>query len=763
MIDPDHHRLLAGAGRYVDDERREGALFMALLRSPVAHGAIEALDAAEAVAMPAVRLVLTAADLSGIGPMVAKNPVEGMIEPRRPVLAEDRVAYVGQPVVAIVADTPEAAMDGAEAIGLEIGDRPAVVDVAFAQDAPAIWPEAPRNTSFAWEKGNGDETDRLIAGAAHVVRLTVEHPRIAISPIEPRGCVAEHDAATGRYTLTVPSQGVVALRAAMAGCLGVPADRVRVLTHDVGGSFAAKIWPYPEHVLALVAAQRTGRPVRWTASRSDSFLGDVPGRARLDRGTLALDAEGRFLAFRIEALADMGAFLNAAAPSIVTQGAVRPFAQLYRIPGQHYRVEAVFTNAHPTDAYRGAGKPETTATLERLIDVAAGELGLDPLALRERNLIRPDALPLTTPMGEVMDAGDFPGHCRGDPAGGRLGRAAARRRAETEARGWLRGASIGFHLHATGGSTAERSEVRALPDGTVLVRTGAQDSGQGHRATLAMVAAEALELPPGRVRVEQGDSDRLEVGGGTGGSNLMAVAANTVHRTALEMLARARRLAGEMLEAAEADIEYGKGAFRVAGTDRGVTLAEVAARVGRGRRARLHGRARLRGHAHDLAERRLRLRGRGRPGDRRRARRPLRRRRRPRPRLQPAGGGRPAAGRHRAGHRRGADGGRALRRRRPAAERLVHGLRAAARGRRAVAARRVAADRQPERADRRQGRGRARLDRRAGGRRQRGPGCASSPGCAASRHAIDAGAGVAGVAAAAMRAPRAVMRSRWSV
>jgi carbon-monoxide dehydrogenase large subunit len=304
----------------------------------------------------------------------------------------------------------------------------------------------------------------------------------------------------------------------------------------------------------------------------------VPGRARLDRGTLALDADGRFLAFRIEALADMGAFLNAAAPSIVTQGAVRPFAQLYRIPGQHYRVEAVFTNAHPTDAYRGAGKPESTATLERLIDVAAGELGLDPLALRERNLIRPEALPLTTPMGEVMDAGDFPAIAAAiRRAADRDGLAA--RRAESEARGWLRGAAIGFHLHATGGSTAERSEVRALPDGTVLVRTGAQDSGQGHRATLAMVAAEALELPAERIRVEQGDSDRLEIGGGTGGSNLMAVAANTVHRTALEMLGRARLLAGEMLEVAEADIEYGRGAFRIAGTDRAVSLAEVAARA----------------------------------------------------------------------------------------------------------------------------------------------------------------------------------------
>jgi aerobic carbon-monoxide dehydrogenase large subunit len=578
MIDPEHARLLAGRGRYVDDERPEGALHMAVLRSPAAHGEIVALETEAAGAVPGVRLVLSSADLAGIGPLAARATVEGMVEPRRPVLAEGRVLHVGQPVAAVVAETEAAALDALEALGLDIAERPAVIDVAAAAEAEPIWPEAPGNRAFAWERGNADETARLIAGAAHLVELTVAHPRIAIAPIEPRGCVAAFDAATGRFTLTTPSQGVVSLRTALSACLDVPPDRLRVLTHDVGGSFAAKIWPYPEHVLALLAARACGRPVRWTATRTDAFLGDAPGRGRLDRAQLALDADGRFLAFRIEALADMGAFLNTAAPGIVTQGAVRPFAQLYRIPGQHYRVEAVFTNAHPTDAYRGAGKPETTATLERLIDVAAREMGVDPLDLRERNLIRPDELPLTTPMGETMDAGDFPAVARAiREAADREG--VARRKAESRARGLFRGASIGFHLHATGGSTAERSEVRALPDGTVLVRTGAQDSGQSHRATLALVAAEALDLAPGRIRVEQGDSDGLEIGGGTGGSNLMPVAGNTVHRAALEMLARARALASEMLEAAEADIDYAGGAFRIAGTDRVATLAEVAAHV----------------------------------------------------------------------------------------------------------------------------------------------------------------------------------------
>ncbi len=558
MIDPEHRRLLTGGGRYVDDERRAGALHMAVLRSPVAHGDIVALEAAAARARPGVELVLTAADLTEVGPIVARARVEGMIEPRRPVLAEGRVLYLGQPVAAAVAESEAAALDALEAIALDIAERPAVVDVETAAEASPIWPEAPGNRAFTWEIGNGQETSRLIAEAAHVVELAVAHPRIAIAPIEPRGCLAEHDPATGRFTLTTPSQGVVALRTALSACLGVPTDRLRVLTHDVGGSFAAKIWPYPEHVLALLAARATGRPVRWTATRTDAFLGDAPGRGRLDRATLALDADGRFLAFRIDAMADLGAFLNTAGAAVVAQYAVRAFAQLYRIPGQHYRVEAHFTNAHPTDAYRGAGKPETAATLERLIDAAARQLGLDPLELRERNLVRPDELPLATPMGETMDAGDFPGLAIA------IRKAAdwpglAARRAESAARGLLRGASIGFHLHGTGGSTAERAEVRALPDGTVLVRTGSQDSGQSHRATLALIAAQALDLPPDRIRVEQGDSDALAIGGGTGGSSLLPIAANTVHRTALEMLARARELAGEMLEAAEADIDYGGG------------------------------------------------------------------------------------------------------------------------------------------------------------------------------------------------------------
>ncbi len=577
-------RLLTGGGRYVEDVRPADALAMRVLRSPAAHGLIAELDVESARNLPGVVAILTAEDLAalGVGPMTALSPVNNadgtpMAEPRRPVLAEGAVKYVGQPIAAILAETESAAEDALEAIGLDIDEAPSVTDPEAAfEGAIQIWPEVPGNVAIDWEKGNREETKAAFAAAAHVIELTVRHPRVAIQPIETRGCIGAYDPETGRYTLTTPSQGVMSLKGAMARYLGVEAELVRVVTEDVGGSFAVKIWPYPEQVLVLAAARATGRSVAWQSSRTESFVCDAMGRGRVDRAALALDGDGKFLGFRIDALADIGAYWNAVNPGIVTGGAVRTFGHCYRIPGMHYRVRGVFTNAMTTDAYRGAGKPESGGTLERLIDVAADRLGIDRMDLRRRNLITPDLLPYTTAMSETIDGGDFPNifariHEISEAEG------IGRRKQDSERAGMLRGFAIGTHMHATGGSVAERSEVRALPDGSVLVRTGTQDSGQGHRTALAMVAAEALEIPVERIRVEQGDSDFLAKGGGTGGSNLMPIAANTVHRTAVHMLDKAKQVAGHLLEAAPVDIEYGLGDFRIAGTDRKISLADVAA------------------------------------------------------------------------------------------------------------------------------------------------------------------------------------------
>ncbi|MEM7056995.1 MAG: xanthine dehydrogenase family protein molybdopterin-binding subunit [Pseudomonadota bacterium] len=574
-------RLLAGKGRFIADETLPDMVHMGVLRSPAAHGRITGLNTAAALALPGVLRVLTASDVAETGPLDCRETVQGldgpMVEPYRGLLADGKVVHVGQPVAVVLAENEAIAQDALEVIDLEIDALPAVTDPETAHQFPPIWQDAPENRSFRWETGNIAETAELIAGAAHVVDLIVRHPRIAINPVETRGCLAVPDG--NRLTLITPSQGVKSLQAALADCLGLDPASLRILTYDVGGSFAVKIWPYAEQALALFAAQLLGRPVRWLGSRSDAFTADAAGRGRVDRARLALDADGRFLAFQIDALADMGAFLNRAAPSIVSANSVRPYAQLYHIPGQHYRVSAIFTNTVPTDAYRGAGKPETTATLERLIEVAAGRIGTDPFELRRLNLIRPEQIPYITPMGETMDAGNFPAladriHAQADWAGFPC------RKAASAAKGLLRGGAVSFHLHASGGSTVERSEVRALPNGTVLVRTSAQDSGQSHFDSLALVAAKVLDLRPERIRVEQGDSDQLEIGGGTGGSNLLPVAGQTVRRTALAMLDQARAQAGEMLEAAEADLDYGDGIFRIIGTDRSVTLAEVAEAMG---------------------------------------------------------------------------------------------------------------------------------------------------------------------------------------
>lgn len=574
-------RLLTGKGRFTADAPHADALHMAVLRAPEAHASITRLDVETARALPGVHLVLTAGDLAGIGPIRARAVVEGrdgpMIEPLRPVLAGGRVVHVGQPVAAVIARTPEMAADALEAIGLDLAPLPVVADPLAALDAPPIWPEAPDNTCFRWDKGNADETRALFAGAAHVVELTVTHPRIAVSPVEPRACLARYAEDKG-YTLFTPSQNVVALRTVFSAMLGIEPSRLRVVTRDVGGSFAVKIWPYPEQALALIAAERTGRPVRWVQDRAEMFTADIAGRGRIDRGAIALDGDGRILAIRIEAVADLGAFVNPAAAMTVSGGAVRPFQQVYDIPGQHYSVTAVFTNTVPTDAYRGAGKPETATTLERLIEAGARRLGIDPWALRKRNLIRPDAVPYRTPMGETIDAGDFPAvAARLEDAADWAGR--ARRADAARSRGLLHGAAAGFSVHASGGSTEERSLVRAMADGTVLVRSGSMDSGQSHLESLAIVAAEVLDLPVERIRVEQGDSAWLARAMGAGGSNLMPVAGNTVHRAARAMLDRAREAAGDWLEALTADIGYSGGTFRIAGTDRSVSLADIACRM----------------------------------------------------------------------------------------------------------------------------------------------------------------------------------------
>jgi carbon-monoxide dehydrogenase large subunit len=576
--------LLRGQGQYTDDLSLPGQLAMVVVRAPIAHGRLRNLDCRTAAELAGVVTILTASDLQqhGVKPLNCRASLTGsdgqaMLEPDRPVLTDDKIVHLGQPLAAVIAESEAIAQQAAELIEMDYETLPAITNPqqAIADTAPQIWPQIPGNRSFIWEKGNREETDAAMAAADHIIELTVEHPRIAITPVEPRACLAAYDTDSSSYTLITPSQGVISLQRALAGFLAIEQDRLRVITHDTGGSFAVKIWPYPEQVLALIGARVSSRPVKWTATRSESFQADAMGRGRVDKAQLALDKNGRFLGFRIEALADMGAFLNAVGPYVASSGAVRPFGQTYNIPAMHYSVDALFTNCIPTDAYRGAGKPESATTLERLIELAAQRLDIDPFELRRQNLIQPADLPFDTPMAETYDGGDFPQladqlHQKADWAG------LAQRKTQSLQNGLLRGAGVAFYLHATGGSTDERSEVHAQADGTVLVRTGLQDNGQGHKTVLATVASEALDIPIERITVEQGDTEWLKKGGGTGGSNLVPVAANTVHRAALEMIENGKQIAAHLLEASHLDIEYNGGEFRIVGTDRSATLAKVA-------------------------------------------------------------------------------------------------------------------------------------------------------------------------------------------
>jgi carbon-monoxide dehydrogenase large subunit len=405
--------LLRGEGQFTDDvaSAAEPALSMVILRSPVAHGVINKIDVSAALKMPGVATILTANDphIAAMAPMRCRASVADtqMLEPDRPVLAATHVKHVGEAIAAIVADDIHQALDAAGAIVLDIDTLPAVTDVQTAVNADdpehsLVWPDIPANRAFTWEKGNREETDARFAQAHHVARLTVKHPRICIAPVETRAVLASYDTAADSYTLTTASQGVISLQRALSGMMGIDPSRLRVITHDTGGSFAVKIWPYAEHLLALAAAKQTGRTVRWSATRSEAMVADVMGRGRVDQAELALDKDGRFLAFRIDALADMGAYLNAVAPAVATSGAVRVFGQAYRIAGLHYRVQALYTNTMTTDAYRGAGKPESSTTLERVIDVAAREMNIDPVQLRQQNLVTPADLPYHTPMKHTM-------------------------------------------------------------------------------------------------------------------------------------------------------------------------------------------------------------------------------------------------------------------------------------------------------------------------------------------------------------------------
>jgi carbon-monoxide dehydrogenase large subunit len=568
--------LLRGHGRYVGDHAPADHLHAVVLRSPHAHARFRFTDIAAARAMPGVRLILTGEDIADLGPLPCQIEIPGakIAVPPYPVLAREVARHVGDAVAFVVADTLERAKDAAEAIAIEWTALPHVVDAAaaLASGAPRVWPNG--NLCFAATVGDQAKTARAFAAAARTVELTVVNQRLVANYLDTRAVIGECDA-SGRITLTLTSQGGHAIRDVLKDVLHVPAERLRVVTPDVGGGFGTKLFTYREYALAAVAAERLKRPVKWVAERSEHFLGDCQGRDNLTRAKLALDAEGKFLALDVDIVADMGAYLSVYAPFIPYLGAgMAP--GVYDIPLCYVRVRGAFTNTIPVDAYRGAGRPEAAYLIERLVDVAARDIGMAPDALRRKNFIRPRAMPYQTATGKLYDSGEFAGHLkRAQEAADWAG--FSKRLKQSKKAHRLRGIGFATYIEACGNNGPETATLRLERDGTVTVLIGSQSTGQGHHTAYAQLIADHLDLPPERVRVIQGDTDVIATGLGTGGSSSIPCGGASVAGASRKLAANLKTLAADALEASPGDLEIAAGAVRVVGTDRVMTFAELAA------------------------------------------------------------------------------------------------------------------------------------------------------------------------------------------
>ncbi len=578
--------LLRGEGRYSDDLSLPGQLHAVMVRSRHAHGVLHGVDAGEARSMPGVLGVYAAADLraGGIGVMPASRGRnrDGSPTPRpaQMPLAEGKVRYVGDPVAVVVAETAKQARDAAEAVLLDIDPLPAVTTARAAAEpgAPLLHDEAPGNLAMDYHHGNSVAVAAAFARAAHVTRLRISNSRIVVNALEPRSAIADYDPATQRFTLRVGCQGVFGLRESLKDVLGVPVESLRVLTGNVGGSFGMKASVYPEYPCLLHAARALGRPVKWTDERSESFLSDSHGRDHEVDAALALDAEGRFLAIRVEGYGNLGAYLSNATTIPPTVNTMKNMVGVYATPLIEASARCVFTNTTPVGPYRGAGRPEGNYYMERLVDAAAAEMGIDRVELRRRNHIRPEQMPYSAPSGMAYDSGDFPAILEEALAMADWDGFAARR-AESRRRGKLRGRGVGQYLEVTAPPSNEMGGIRFEPDGAVTIITGTLDYGQGHASPFAQVLCDRLGIPFDRVRLLQGDSDALIAGGGTGGSkSMMASGAAIVEASAL-CIEQGRRIAAHALEASADDIEFERGRFVIAGTDRGVGILELAEQV----------------------------------------------------------------------------------------------------------------------------------------------------------------------------------------
>ena len=577
-------RFLTGDGLYLDDENLPGQAAGVFLRSPYAHARIGAIDLSAARAAAGVIGVFTGSDLraAGVGdlPCMADAPNEDgtpCYKPPRPALAIDCVRHVGEPVALVVAESRTQALDATEAIFIDYEELPSVVETgaALSEDAPRLWDEAPNNRCFDWHAGDAAAAGAALAGAAHRVELELLNNRLTPNSMEPRGAIASFE--DGRLVLRVSCQGVHYIkRMLLHGIFDCADEDIRVICKDVGGGFGAKIYCYPEYVAALHAARALGQPVKWVAERGESFLSDSHGRDHVTRLEAGFDEEFRFTGLRVATIANLGASLSPFSPFVATSAGVPMLSGCYRIPAAHVRVQGVFTNTAPVDAYRGAGRPEAIYAIERLMDVAARRLGVDPAEIRRRNLIGSAEMPFRTVLGSNYDSGEFPQI---------LERALKRsgwgefeeRRIEARNRGKLRGIGLAAYIERCGGGAPEQARLRVAGDGGIELYIGTMSNGQGHETAFRQILCEYLGTDPRRITIVQGDSDRIAQGGGTSGSRSVPVGGAAIAACAKKLIATASGKAAEMLEAAATDIRFEAGRFQVAGTDRSLNFAEVAA------------------------------------------------------------------------------------------------------------------------------------------------------------------------------------------
>ena len=578
-------RLLTGTGSFTDDRRIADAAHAFILRSPHAHATIRAIDTEAAAAAPGVLSVLTGADVEadGLGPIKCGIELENRDGSQRadtnwPILARELVRHVGDPVALIVAETLAAARDAAERIEIDYEELPASVDtVGAAQDgAPRVWDAMDHNICFDWGEGDASAVDAALAEAAEIVELELVNNRLFAGPMEPRAALAEYEPGSGRTTLHTSSQSVHFLLDRLAeDIFRVDPKELRVVTGDVGGGFGMKIFLHPEQPLVVWAARRLRRSVRWTGERSEGFISDVQGRDNVTVARLAIDGQGLFTGLKVTTHANMGAYLSHFAPFVATGAGVAMLAGLYKTPAIYVNVLGVATHTVPVDAYRGAGRPEAIYVIERLVDKAARQLGVAPDELRRRNFIRPEDLPYETPMASVYDSGDFPAVM--DESMGRADWAgfAARRAAAAEA-GRLRGIGMVSYVEKCGGGSSETARVAFGEDeDTITIHIGTQSNGQGHETAYVQIMADRLGIDAEHIVVVQGDSDRVPPGL-TGGSRSVTVGGAAVGFVSEAIIDKGRGVAAQILETAAADIVYDQGVFTVAGTDRAMSLFEVA-------------------------------------------------------------------------------------------------------------------------------------------------------------------------------------------